>query len=39
MTSVEPNGSLLTPGVQIVSAFTLAYLAAAVIGALTTGNA
>ncbi len=39
MTSPEPKQPLLTRGVQAVLAFTLAYLAAAVIGALTTGNA
>ena len=39
MTAVEPKEPLLTRGVQAVLAFTLAYLAAAVIGALTTGNA
>ncbi len=39
MTSLEPKEPLLTRGVQAVLAFTLAYLAAAVIGALTTGNA
>ena len=39
MTSPEPKQPLLTRGVQAVLAFTLTYLAAAVIGALTTGNA
>ncbi len=39
MTSLEPKQPLLTRGVQAVLAFTLVYLAAAVIGALTTGNA
>ena len=39
MTAVEPKESLLTRGVEAVLAFTLAHLAAAVIGALTTGNA
>ncbi len=39
MTSLEPKQPLLTRDVQVVLGFTLAYLAAAVIGALTTGNA
>ena len=39
MTSLEPKQPLLTRDVQVVLAFTLLYLAAAVIGALTTGNA
>ena len=39
MTSPEPKQPLLTRGVQAVLAFTLTYLAAAVIGALTTRNA
>ena len=39
MTPLEGHRRLLTGGVKLVLAFTLAYLAAAVIGALTTGNA
>ena len=38
MSSLEPKEPLLTRGVQWVLAFTLAYLAVAVIGALATGN-
>lgn len=39
MSSIEPKQPLLTRGVQIVLAFTLAYLAVAVVGALMTRNA
>ncbi len=38
MTSTAAEDRLLTPPVKAVLAFTLAYLAAAVIGALATGN-
>ena len=39
MSSLELKQPLLTRGVQWVLGFTLAYLAAAIIGALVTGNA